>query len=82
MASSPARTGDRGTRSVTAGSPFTRGCSRSGTSAGSSGSDAPVLLGSGVRLLDGVEKGRFSIEIDSATHSPKVTHVRYAVRRK
>ncbi len=41
---------------------------------------APVLLGSGVRLFDGVDRGRFSVEVVGATHSPHVSHVRYAVR--
>ena len=43
---------------------------------------APVLLGSGVRLFDGVDRSRFSVEIVGATYSPAVAHVRYAVKRK
>jgi dihydrofolate reductase len=43
---------------------------------------APVLLGRGVRLFDGVDKSRFSIEIVEAIHSPLVTHVRYEVKSK
>ncbi len=41
---------------------------------------APVIVGEGVRLFDGVDKGRFSIELVHATHSTHVTHVRYAVQ--
>jgi dihydrofolate reductase len=43
---------------------------------------APVLLGEGLRLFDGVDKRRFSLEIARATHSPHVTHVRYSVHRR
>jgi dihydrofolate reductase len=43
---------------------------------------APVLLGRGVRLFEGVEKNRFSIEIVEAIQSPLVTHLRYEVTNK
>ena len=43
---------------------------------------APVFFGSGVPLFTGVADSRVSLEIMQATHSPLVTHLRYAVRRK
>ena len=43
---------------------------------------APVLFGSGVPLFSGVGESRVSLEIMESTHSPLVTHLRYAVRRK
>lgn len=43
---------------------------------------APVLLGLGVRLFEGVEKSRFSIDMVEAVHSPLVTHVHYKVTNK
>ena len=42
---------------------------------------APVLLGEGVRLLEGVDLNGLSLEIVQATHSPLVTHLRYAVKK-
>lgn len=41
---------------------------------------APVLLGGGLRLFDGVAKGRFKLEITGTLPSPRVTHLRYAVK--
>ena len=41
---------------------------------------APVILGAGTRLLDGVDRSRVAIEIAEAIHSPLVTHLRYLVR--
>jgi len=41
---------------------------------------APVILGAGTRLLDGVDRSRVAIEIAGAIHSPLVTHLRYVVR--
>ena len=41
---------------------------------------APVILGAGPRLLDGVDRSRVAIEIAGAIHSPLVTHLRYVVR--
>jgi dihydrofolate reductase len=38
---------------------------------------SPVLLGSGERLFDGVEDP--DLEPLEATHSPRVTHIRYRV---
>ncbi len=43
---------------------------------------APVFLGDGLRLFDGVDKRRFSVDIVEAIHSPMVTHLRYAVRER
>ncbi len=39
---------------------------------------APVLLGAGTRLLDGVDPG-LKLTIADAVHSPTVTHIRYDV---
>jgi dihydrofolate reductase len=43
---------------------------------------SPVLLGAGLRLFDGVDQQRIALEIVEAIHSPLVTHVTYAVRRR
>jgi dihydrofolate reductase len=43
---------------------------------------APMLLGDGPRLFDGVDKDRVSLKVVEAVHSPSVTHLRYAVMRK
>ncbi len=43
---------------------------------------APVFLGDGVRLFDGIDKHRISVDIVEAIHSPLVTHLRYAVRNR
>ncbi len=42
---------------------------------------APVILGGGTRLFDGVDRTRFVFEISDVIHSPLVTHLRYEVRR-
>jgi len=42
---------------------------------------APVLLGGGTALFDGLDPNRVSLEIDDVIESPRVTHLRYAVRR-
>lgn len=42
---------------------------------------APVLLGAGLRLFDDVSPDRNALEIVEAVHSPRVTHLRYALRR-
>ena len=39
---------------------------------------APVVLGAGTRLLDGVDPG-LNLTIADAVHSPTVTHIRYDV---
>lgn len=41
---------------------------------------APVFIGEGVRLFDGVDTRRVSVDIMEAVHSPLVTHLRYAVK--
>jgi dihydrofolate reductase len=42
---------------------------------------APTLLG-GKRLFDGIEASRVGLEIVDVLSSPKVTHLRYAVKKK
>ena len=41
---------------------------------------APVLLGRGVSLFDGIERERVGLRIVEAIHSPRVTHLRYTTR--
>lgn len=43
---------------------------------------APLLLGRGVRLFDGVDRKALSVDIAEAIPSPLVTHVRYDVTNK
>jgi dihydrofolate reductase len=43
---------------------------------------APVFLGEGLRLFDGIDWRRLSLEIVEAIHSPLVTHLRYAVTKQ
>ena len=43
---------------------------------------APVFLGGGLRLFDGVDARRISVDVVEAIHSSMVTHLRYAVRSK
>jgi len=43
---------------------------------------APVLLGRGIRLLDQVDSPRRTVAILEAQHSPRVTHVRYALTER
>lgn len=44
---------------------------------------APALLGAGLRLFDGIDKRRVSLDIvGEAVGSPLVTHLRYAVKSK
>jgi dihydrofolate reductase len=40
---------------------------------------APVLLGSGVRLLDNLDIDRVQLKADRAIESPAVTHLRYRI---
>jgi dihydrofolate reductase len=42
---------------------------------------APMFIGEGLRLFDGIDKRRISLDIVEAVPSPMVTHLRYAVRR-
>jgi dihydrofolate reductase len=41
---------------------------------------APVLLGNGTRLFEGIDRSRISLEIVEAIHSPVVTHLNYSIR--
>ena len=41
---------------------------------------APVFIGEGLRLFDGIDKRRVSLDIVEAVQSPMVTHLRYAIR--
>jgi len=43
---------------------------------------SPVLFGAGIRLFEGVDAGRVALEPLRAEHSPKVTHLTYAVRER
>jgi len=43
---------------------------------------SPVLFGTGLRLFEGLDPRRISLEITEAMHSPLVTHLNYAVRRR
>ena len=40
---------------------------------------APVLLGEGIRLFDGLEPNTPALRMMESVHSPHVTHLRYAV---
>jgi len=42
---------------------------------------APIFLGEGLRLFEGIDKRKIAVEIVEATHSPAVTHLRYAVKK-
>jgi dihydrofolate reductase len=41
---------------------------------------SPVLLGTGLRLFDGIDSSRISLDPVQASSSPMVTHLRYGVR--
>lgn len=43
---------------------------------------SPVLFGSGIRLFEGVDARRVALEQVRAEHSPRVTHLTYAVRER
>ena len=43
---------------------------------------APTFLGGGKRLFDGIDRSAVGFEINEALCSPKVTHLRYAVKKK
>jgi riboflavin biosynthesis pyrimidine reductase len=43
---------------------------------------APMLFGSGIRLFEGVDAGRVSLEPVRAEHTQRVTHLTYAVRAR
>jgi dihydrofolate reductase len=42
---------------------------------------APVILGGGVRLFEGLGPGDAKLELSEVVESPNVTHIKYAVRR-
>jgi len=42
---------------------------------------SPVLFGTGVRLFEGVDRRKVSVEIVEAIHSPRVSHLKYRVRK-
>lgn len=42
---------------------------------------SPVWLGEGVRLFDGIDRGKVAVTIVEAIHSPLVTHLRYGVAK-
>jgi dihydrofolate reductase len=43
---------------------------------------SPIFLGAGLRLFDGVDQRRIALDSVAAIHSPLVTHLSYAVRRR
>jgi dihydrofolate reductase len=42
---------------------------------------APVFLGEGLRLFDGIDRTKVGLALADTTASPSVSHVRYAVKR-
>jgi hypothetical protein len=42
----------------------------------------PVLLGSGIRLFEGVDAGSVALEQIRAEQGQRVTHLTYAVRKR
>ena len=43
---------------------------------------APTILGEGLRRFDGIDERRVGVEIVETIHSPSVSHLRYAVKRR
>ncbi len=43
---------------------------------------APLLLGNGLRLFDGVNKEKYSFEISDVVNSTEVTHLSYKIKNK
>lgn len=43
---------------------------------------SPVLFGAGIRLFENVDAGRVALEQVHVEHSPRVTHLTYAVRSR
>jgi dihydrofolate reductase len=43
---------------------------------------APVFFGEGIRLFEGIDRKRVSVQVVEAINSPLVTHLRYAVTRR
>ncbi len=44
-------------------------------------SRSPRFSSAGIRLFDGVHRGRISVDMVEAIHSPVVVHLSYTVRR-
>jgi dihydrofolate reductase len=42
---------------------------------------APTFLRDGLRLFEGIDSSHFSLEILEAIHSPRVTHLRYRLKK-
>jgi dihydrofolate reductase len=42
----------------------------------------PVLLGQGLRLFDGIDPNKVSLQIEKAVHSAAVTHLNYVVSKR
>ena len=43
---------------------------------------APVFLGSGIRLLDKIDKDKYEIQIEEVVPSNLTTHLRYKLTKK
>ncbi|HET6363708.1 MAG TPA: dihydrofolate reductase family protein [Nitrospirota bacterium] len=43
---------------------------------------APVFLGYGIRLFDGIDRRNVALKIVKAIHSPLFTHLQYAVTKQ
>jgi dihydrofolate reductase len=43
---------------------------------------APVFLGSGIRLFDGMDKDKYDIQIEEVIPSESTTHLRYTLKKK
>jgi dihydrofolate reductase len=43
---------------------------------------APVFLGSGIRLFDGIDKDKYDIQIEEVIPSDLTTHLRYKLTKK
>lgn len=43
---------------------------------------APVFLGSGIRLFDGIDKHKYQLEIAEVIPSKLTTHIRYKLHKK
>jgi dihydrofolate reductase len=42
---------------------------------------APVFLGSGIRLFDGIDKAKYDIQIEEVIPSELTTHLRYSLNK-
>ena len=43
---------------------------------------APIFMGDGVRLFDGIDPRKVELEIATTIASPSVTHLRYRVKKR